>query len=312
MHIARGLYAALAATTALCLTAGGAFAQDMQPGQERGSPLTGGKLLLTQGVSNIEGAAGGGLATWAVIAGYGAEDQVGANVHYTNVGLDDFDFRTYGIAVGLLDRIELSYARQDFDTGRTGPLLTLPDGFTFKQDVYGVKIRLFGDAVYDQDSWMPQVAVGAQVKQSKNGGLVKAIGAKDDSGTDYYIAATKVLLNQNLVVNGTVRFTDANQTGLLGFGGNTSAGVFGPAKDDDFGAQFEGSVGYLVNRRLVVGAEYRSKPDNLVFAEDAAFDVFAAYAVNHNLSITAAYVDLGDIATFRNQRGFYVSLQAGF
>ena len=30
---------------------------------------TGGKLLLTGGVSSLEGGAGGGLATWAVIAG---------------------------------------------------------------------------------------------------------------------------------------------------------------------------------------------------------------------------------------------------
>jgi hypothetical protein len=30
------------------------------------------------------------------------------------------------------------------------------------------------------------------------------------------------------------------------------------------------------------------------------------------LSVTAAYVDLGDIATFRNQRGLFFSIQAGF
>ena len=46
--------------------------------------------------------------------------------------------------------------------------------------------------------------------------------------------------------------------------------------------------------------------------EDGAFDVFAAYALNKNLSATIAYVDLGDIATFKNQRGVYISLQAGF
>ncbi|OYW91182.1 MAG: hypothetical protein B7Z13_13210 [Caulobacterales bacterium 32-67-6] len=40
--------------------------------------------------------------------------------------------------------------------------------------------------------------------------------------------------------------------------------------------------------------------------------MFAAYAVNKNLSITAAYADLGDIATFEDQRGLYLSIQAGF
>jgi len=37
-----------------------------------------------------------------------------------------------------------------------------------------------------------------------------------------------------------------------------------------------------------------------------------AYALNNTLSVTAAYADLGDIATFGNRRGVYVSLQAGF
>jgi hypothetical protein len=299
--------AALAAAAGLCM-AGAARAQE-GPGV---GLVLGGKLLLTGGVSNIEGAGGGGLATWATITGYETKEGIGGNVHYTSVGLDDFDFRTYGAAVGLFDRVEVSYARQAFDTGLTGPLLTLPKDFTFKQDVYGLKVRLMGDAVYDQDRWLPQVSAGVQYKKSRNGALVKAIGAADDAGTDYYLAATKLFLNQSLLVNGTVRFTEANQTGLLGFGGNTAAGVFGPAKDDGYSTEFEGSLAYLVNRRLALGAEYRTKPDNLVFAEDGAFDVFAAFAVNRNLSVTAAYVDLGDIATFKNQRGFYVSLQAGF
>ena len=41
-------------------------------------------------------------------------------------------------------------------------------------------------------------------------------------------------------------------------------------------------------------------------------DVFAAYAINKSVSVTAAYVDLGQIATFRHQRGVYLSIQAGF
>ena len=111
-------------------------------------------------------------------------------------------------------------------------------------------------------------------------------------------------LAESLLVSGAVRFTDANQTGLLGFGGD---------RNDDIEPQFEGSVGYLLNRNLVVGAEYRTKPDNLGFAkEDDWFDVYAAWALNKHLSVTAAWVDLGSIATFRDQRGVYLSLQAGF
>ena len=49
-----------------------------------------GRLLATSGVSQVEGAAGGGLAPWAVITGYDTRDQVGGNVHATYVGLGDF------------------------------------------------------------------------------------------------------------------------------------------------------------------------------------------------------------------------------
>jgi len=264
----------------------------------------GGKLLLTGGVSSLEGAGGGGLATWALTTGYGAEDGVGGNVHATYVGLPDYELRSVGAAVGLWDRVELSVARQEFDTGGAGALLGLGDGFIFTQDVVGVKVNLIGDAVYGQDTWLPQIAIGVQHKANDQGAVITAVGGRDDEGTDIYVAATKLFLAESLLVNGTVRWTKANQTGLLGFGGD---------KNNDLEPQFEGSVGYLLNRNLVVGAEYRTKPDNLGFAEeDDAFDLYAAYAVNKHVSLTAAYVDLGSIATFDDQRGFYLSLQVGF
>ncbi|RZJ38298.1 MAG: DUF3034 family protein, partial [Brevundimonas sp.] len=288
------------ASCALLSTASGASAQSLI--DRIPDSRSGGKLLLTGGVSTLEGSGGGGLATWATTTGYGAEDGIGGNVHATLVDLPDYEFRSVGAAVGLWDRVELSIARQAFDTGGTGALLGLGSGFTFTQDVVGVKVRLMGDAVYDQNSWTPQIAVGAQYKSNDQGAVIKAVGGVEDHGTDLYIAATKLFLAQGVLVNGTVRWTKANQTGLLGFGGDAN---------DEIEPQFEGSIGWLLSRNLVVGAEYRTKPDNLSFArEDDWFDVYAAYAVNKHLSVTAAWTDLGSIATFEDQRGLYLSLQA--
>jgi hypothetical protein len=283
------------AVAAITLGLGGAaHAGEVEPG---------GKLLLTGGVSALEGGAGGGLSTWALISGNETSRGIGGSIHATYVNVPDYELRSAGVAVGLFDRVELSLTRQEFDTGATGAKLGLGKGFTFKQDIAGVKIRVLGDAVYDQDTWLPQVAVGAQIKQNNQPAIVRAVGAQDDTGVDYYIAATKLLLDKSLVLNGTVRLTKANQTGLLGFGGG----------DHGYSTQFEGSAGYLVNKRLLVGAEYRTKPDNLSFAKESDWaDVFVAYAFSKTLSVTAAYADLGDIATFKNQRGLYVSLQAGF
>jgi len=285
-----------AATVAASLFAAGPAAADEL------RPL--GKLLLTGGVTNVEGAGGGGLASWATITGYETREGIGGNVHGTLVALPDYQFRAYGASVGFYDRFELSYTRQAFDTQGTGAKLGLGKGFTFHQDVLGAKVRVLGDAVYNQDSWVPQVAVGVQYKNVDKAPVIAFLGGQDDKGVDYYVAATKVLLNESLVLNGTVRATKANQTGLLGFGG--------PAGKDDYQLEFEGSAGVLLSKRLLVGGEYRTKPNNLGLKENDWWDVFAAYAVNKNLSVTAGYADLGTIATFKGQRGLYLSLQAGF
>ena len=269
-----------------------------------GEMVWGGKLLLTRGVASIEGSGGGGLASWALITGNETEDGIGGEAHATYVDLPNYDLLAYGAGLGLYDRLELTYARQDFDTGATGAKLGLGRGFTFDQDVVGVKLRLAGDAVYAQDSWVPQIAAGVQYKSNDQGAVIHAVGGDRRQGVDYYLAATKVLLAQSLVLDATLRLTKANQFGLLGFGGDRNGG---------YRPEFEGSAGYLLTRRLLVGAEYRTKPDNLGFArEDDAYDVFGAYALAPNLSLTLAYADLGDIATFRGQRGLFASVQAAF
>ena len=105
-------------------------------------------------------------------------------------------------------------------------------------------------------------------------------------------------------MNGTVRFTRANQFGILGFGGD---------RRDRYEPMFEGSVAYLLDRRLAIGGEYRMKPDNLgIASEEDAWDVFVAWAPHKQVSLTVAYVDLGNIVIRDSQRGVYASLQVGF
>ncbi len=282
------------------LLAGAAQADEARPDWKPES----GKLLATAGVTQLEGAGGGGLTPWALITGYGTRDAIGGNAHYTYAHLPNFDLQSGGVSVGLYDRVEVSLARQWFDTKGSGGRLGLGQGFTLAQTIVGLKVRVFGDAVYDQDRWWPQVAVGAQYKTNNRGAVLSAVGARSSDGIDFYVSATKLFLAQNLLLNATVRATRANQFGLLGFGGD---------RGDGYSAQFEGSAAYLLGHDLAVGAEVRTKPDNLSFArEDAAWDVFGAWFLNKNLSLTLAYVDLGRIARQQTQRGVYLSLQAGF
>lgn len=263
-----------------------------------------GKLLLTGGVNTIEGAAGGGLTPWAVIGGYGTRDQFGGNAFLSHVETDDYRLEVQGVLVGLFDRLELSYARQRFDTRQVGAALGLGAGFTIRQEVFGAKLRLAGDAVLDQDRWLPQLAIGLEHKRNNRGGLLRAIGARDDDGTDVYLSATKLFLGQSALLNATLRATKANQAGILGFGGD---------RRDSYRLQPELSLAYLLNRHLAVGGEYRFKPNNLGIArEDDWWDLFLAWAPNKHLTLTLAYVDLGNIVIRPNQSATYLSLQVGF
>ena len=79
--------------------------------------LADGRLLATGGTSSLEGAAGGGITPWAVLAGYGERGEWGADVFATRVETGDYRLDVAGIAASFDNRIELSYGRQRFDLG---------------------------------------------------------------------------------------------------------------------------------------------------------------------------------------------------
>lgn len=265
---------------------------------------TSGKLLLTGGTSQIEGSAGGGLTPWALIGSYATRDQIGANAFYTKVTSSDYSLEGYGALVGLYNRVELSLAKQSFNTEKVGSLLGLKDYYKLEQNILGVKVRLIGDAVLDQDSWIPQISIGVQVKENLNEKVVKSIKANSHKDNEYYISATKIILNHSLLYNLTLRRTKANQLGILGFGGD---------KSNDYQIMPELSLAYLIQRNLAIGAEYREKPSNLKLAkEEGWYDIFIAWTPTKNISLTMAYAHLGNIVLKDNQQGLYSSLQIGF
>ena len=272
------------------------------------------KLLLTGGVTSIDGAAGGGLTPWAVIGSNATEGQFGVAATASIVSTRNYTMQVHGLLLAWDDRYELTLAQQDFATGATGRALGLP-GLHLRMDILGAKVRLLGDAVLDSDNWVPQVAAGVEVKDTYAGGLkptLQALGAHTN-GFDWYVSATKLFLAQGILVNGTLRATKANQNGLLGFGGTA---------DDKYKLEPEVSVAWLANRKLAFGAEYRRKPDNLNpsllgagLKEDDWVDVFTAWAPTKNISVTVAYVQLGHIVpavATKKQAGGYASAQFAF
>lgn len=264
--------------------------------------LAGGRLAATGGVQQLEGAAGGGLVPWALIGGLGTDDEVGGSAFCAGAGLRDFGFGACGVTIGLRNRLEWSIARQRFDLRDVVP------GQSIVQTVVGAKLRLYGDAVVDQDRGWPQLALGVQWKRNHDFELVPALlGAKRRSGVDWYLSASKLAIagpaGRTWLVSATLRRTCANQLGLLGFGGPRGSGAW----------VGEGSVAVFVSDTLIVGAEYRAKPDLLASVhEDAARDAFVAWVPVKAFSVTLAAVDLGSIAGQRAQHGWYASLQSSW
>lgn len=265
---------------------------------------TDGRLLATGGASSLEGAAGGGITPWAVIAGYGEAQQWGTTLFTTRVQLPDYRLDAMGVAVGYGNRVELSVARNRFDLGSLVPRLGLPED-SLSQDVFGAKVRLFGDLIYDR---LPQVALGVNYKRQKDFLIPSLVGARRDHDTEAYLAASRLFLGgafgYNLLLNGNLRYSRANELGLLGFGGD---------RRDSRSLLKEGSLAVLLNPRWAVGMEYREKPDNLSFAGESDWaDLFVGWFPSKRLSVVLAYARLGEIATLADQNGAYLSIQGAF
>lgn len=264
---------------------------------------SGGKLLLTNGIASVEGASGGGLTPWAVIAGNATSDGIGVSGHATIAEVKSYDFQSAGFSIGFFDRVELSYAHQNFNTNEIGASIGLGANYAFKQDIFGAKVRLAGDLVFGSPM-MPAIAIGAQYKNSNNDAVVRAMGAKDDKGVDYYVSASKLILSRSILASATLRATKANQIGLLGFGSD---------QNSSYSLQAEGSLALQLSRRFAIGGEYRTKPNNLAGArEDDWFDLFGTYAINKHLTAAVAYADMGSVSNVAKQRGMLFSLQAAY
>lgn len=251
-----------------------------------------GKIIATAGLSQIEGSGGGGVVPWATLTGYDSRSQTSAIAYATRLSIDDFTLNSFGAALSFYDRVELSLSRLDLDVK---PLNT-----DIAQTVAGAKIRLYGDVIY---SACPQVSAGIQYKHLQDTLIASSLGVLHTSGTDWYLAATRVHLGMvagyNLLWNATIRYTDANQMGLLGFGNQ---------QGHNRKLVGEGSAAVLLSDHLAVGIEYRQRPDNLAIGESAIRDVFVTYIPSKFFNITLAWTNLGSVAGIDNQQGVYLSL----
>lgn len=285
-----------------------------------------GKLRLTGGISSVEGVAGGGITPWAVIGSQATDGENGVFAHASRLKTRDYGLTTLGVGIAFKNTLELTLARQDLSAAPAQALNALGFNVTedahLKMDVLGIKLRLAGDAVLNSDTLMPQIAVGMELKRTQAGSIRPVLDflGSQTSGTDVYLSATKLLLGERILLNSTLRYTHANQGGLLGFGANAPG-------QNSRSLYPEFSAAYLLRRDLVVGAEYRFMPNKLEalgqaaglgsgLAQDDWKDIFMAWAPNKDVTLAGAYVDLGrvvpGVTNARKQRGLFASAQVAF
>jgi Protein of unknown function (DUF3034) len=261
-----------------------------------------GRLVSTGGVVTIEGAAGGGIVPMAVMAGLSTDPGWDWVAGASHIALGDYTLDTVGVAASFNDRVEISLARQRFGIDFELPAQRSE---AIHQTIVGAKLKLAGDLIFGS---VPQISAGVQWKHVEDFALAESLGADDDTGLDAYFSVSRLVLdgpfNRNWLVNGTLRATRANETGLLGFGSGTH---------DSYRLVGEVSTALFFNPQWALGLEYRQKPENLSGVDESDWrDVFVGWFPNAHVNVVLAYADLGSIANKPGQDGLFISVTGNF
>jgi hypothetical protein len=254
---------------------------------------------------SVEGSGGILLTNSAYLVNPSEDDKafglpsVGAT--YVNLG-NGRHLEAYTMTETLWGRLELGYSLERFDLGDLPWDLETATGIDIHEDSVDLhnlnaRVLLLKEGDFGQ-SWLPALTLGVHYKQNSNIedidrrllGTLESAGIKDEDGVDVTLYATRLItsLARPLLINVGLRSTEAAHTGLLGF-------------TDDRKTVFEANFGVLVLDNLVIGGEYRQKPDEytripgLIEDEDDWWDVFVTYVVNDHMTVSAAYAHLGDV-----------------
>ena len=222
-------------------------------------------------------------------------------VTYANIG-HGRHLEAYTVSETIWGRIELGYALNHLDLGDLPRDIRAATGInTINDSVYmhnfNARLQLMKEGDFKK-SWMPALTLGLHYKKNEDtdiidsrlGGAFTSIGIEDNDGVDVTLFASKMIksLPRPLMLNAGVRSTEAAQMGLLGF-------------TEDRRIVFEGNFGVLALDNLVIGGEYRQKPDEydeitgLIAEEDDWWDGYITYIANDHLTMSVAYIHFGDL-----------------
>jgi hypothetical protein len=273
----------------------------------------------------IQGNSGVHLTPTAYLANPPAEGEIFGkpSVSFTFTKLGQKDLESFAVTQNLWGRFELGYAIQRLGLGDWPDDVRDYTGLHIRNHVklhnFNIRYMAVEEGAFDCEL-MPAITVGAHFKWNENtndldrqlGGLIDALGADHDNGTDITVMASKTvkgLLPNPMILSCGLRNTDAIHTGLVGFAGERRT-------------VFEGSVIYFLTERLAFAAEYKQKPNlmddltagggHLVKTENDWWDLCLAYVVNDNMTISGGYANFGNVLGEQAKDGWSLQLKYEF
>lgn len=210
-----------------------------------------------------------------------AKPRIGA--WYVNLNGSDIDWTGIGIADTFFKRLELSYGYESVNLGPD--LFALNQVLPLSQNIHksniGAKVLLLEENSFGTKS-VPAISVGAIYKTTSFN--TAKLGSKvDQDGFDVYGVATKLIpeLPVPVLLSAGVLSTSGQVNGILGF-------------NDKRDTVFFGNIDALPLDNLAIGFEYKQGARFNDFKNANYWNVHAAWFVNKNLVLIAAYADAGD------------------
>jgi hypothetical protein len=204
-------------------------------------------------------------------------------VWYVNLNGSDIDWTTIGIADTFFKRLELSYGYESVNLG--SKLFALNQTLPFSQNIHksniGAKILLLEENSFDT-KFVPAVSVGA-IYKTTSFDVAKLGNNSDKGGFDAYFVATKLIpeLPRPVLLSAGALLTSGQVNGILGF-------------NDKYDTVFFGNIDVLPLDNVAIGFEFKQGARFITFKNASYWNVHAAWFVNKNLSLVAAYADAGD------------------
>lgn len=225
---------------------------------------------------------------WDELTKYASKPRFGT--WYVNLSDVNVNWENIGVAETFFDRLEVSYGFQTVGQ---------KDAKTHNKNNVGAKLLVLPENSFGAE-WVPAVSVGTIYKHTDN-----VIAGAQRDGFDGYLVASKLItrLPRPVLVSGGTLLTSSYATGVFGYDKKEKFTLFG-------------NVDLILTDWLALGFEYKQGPEFKGKFNNADYwDLHAAWLVNKNLKIIAAYVYAGDNKSKKTVGlgdGFTVSAQYSF